>query len=71
MTSDSHAQIPRSLWLGGLVSLGLISCFPLLFIALNGVNVPFHDELQFRSLRPPTDIPPGLSRITIYPHVDQ
>jgi hypothetical protein len=50
VTLISHTEIPRPYRLIGLTAVSLLSCFVLLFILLNGANVPFQDEFTFATL---------------------
>ena len=50
VTSASHITIPRPYWLIGLAIVSLLSFFSLLFIVLNGVNIPYGDEFSFAGL---------------------
>jgi hypothetical protein len=50
VTSISRTGIPRPYWFVGFAAVFLLSCFVLLFIILNGANVPFGDEFAFTGL---------------------
>src|SRR5437868_4529813 len=50
VTSVSHTRIPRPYWLIGLAIVTLLSFFSLLFVLLNGVNIPYGDEFAFTEL---------------------
>jgi hypothetical protein len=50
VTPTSRTGVPRPYWLIGLTVVSLLSCFVLLFILLNGANVPFQDEFTFATL---------------------
>jgi hypothetical protein len=50
LTPTSRTGIPRPYWLIGLTAVSLSSFFVLLFILLNGANVPFQDEFTFATL---------------------
>jgi hypothetical protein len=50
VTSSSPTRIPRPIWLIGLATASLLSCFALLFILLNGADIPYGDEFAFTGL---------------------
>jgi hypothetical protein len=50
VTSVSPTRIPRPYWFVGFATVSLLACFVLLFILLNGANVPFQDEFAFEGL---------------------